>query len=333
MNHPAFGKIPSLRMSTVALSVVLVLVFGGCGKQSSEPSQADIRAAIAKALPPVLTLDQLEYDVIGTSPESLTIKFKAEAKARENLCRPIQNLLNDAMLLEIVYAANESVVLYGSTGAQKQVDRWNFGPVQFDRGFDNLGIPQSHFTPSSVVQGTLEAKRAIEAHDAFVAQKAREHEEMLAREEERIRNERAAAKAAKEAKEARLAKEKAEKTAAVAKALAPGTSFRGTLSSRDIQNVELVVKSFEKMHLTAELINLDQSGVIRTFAGEVTPHASEIGEYSMVLTPIDSKSYDSRDVWIVFRSNGEIKLHSTSFGLEGKANFRGYIFKFRLNRR
>ncbi len=333
MGDPVFLKIAYSRIHAATVAVVLVLAFSGCGKQSTEPSRADIHAAVAKALPPVLSLEKLDYDIIGTSPESLTIKFKAEAKARENLCRPVQELLNEAVLLEVVHAANESVVLYGATEAQKQVDRWSFGPVRFDNGLSNLGSPQSSYPPGSVMEGTEDAKRAIEAHDAFVAQKTREYEEMLAREEERIRNEKAAIKAAQEAEKARLAKEQSERLAAVTKALAPGTNFRGTVSnSRDIQNVSFMVDSLDGLHMVATLTNLDLPGVAQTFAGMVEPGPKVLGQYTIILKPTGNQSFDDKNVWIIFRSDGELKLSSSASGLEGKGNFRGYRFDLKLMR-
>ena len=90
----------------------------------------------------------------------------------------------DLLLLEPVRRAGETLEVYGTMGAARFVDRWQFEPF-VPRGLDpaDLGRPRGAFPPAALVRGSPEAERL------FVAAKAASQERLarLRQLEERAR--------------------------------------------------------------------------------------------------------------------------------------------------
>jgi len=305
-------------------------------KLQQQALKALVTDTVRANLPPFLSLDNIELELIPTGADAYKVNFKAAVVPKEDLClvdrvSEVQGTPN-VTLLKIVQASGAKASISGSVVARWATDQWTLQPPEI-QGLTQFAKPLVDFPPQSYVTGRAGANKALEEQAARKKaaddKKALEEKARLEQEEQARIQAEIAATAAKEAE--KVAHDK------LIKATAKGTRYTGTIECRDqIQNIDLEFTEQDDPLIRVVVSNHDNAKQQQTFTGKLVfnPQPEKAGAvaYHIKLSPVGESKGGFTEFDYFYGMEGSLNLRLTDAGLEGEAHMT-FDFPISLKRK
>jgi hypothetical protein len=319
MKTPLLSQI----IPTLPTAIAAAFVLTSCSGEDPRvaPLQAEQEAALKGAIPPFLTLDAFESEIIPMQEDRVKINFKAKVKAAEDLFISDRRLEGDIhlMILKTSQTSGTDANIYGSMHAKRTMDKWDISHPDINSGMAQLGSPRGSFDARALVDGSDEMRKFFADLEAKQAELAKAEEEQARKNEE-------ARLALLEEK--RIAKEADKKK--LTEATAVGKRYRGIIvespgGNEVRQAVEIQFTSQSGVLITAELHNPDKPSHKQVFIGELVfeqqPDANRSNNrhYPIMLSPKQVSEEFMQDRLRIYFQECVLRLEPTDQGLEGEA--------------
>ena len=301
-------------------------MFAGCSSKN-EPSVGVLRDKIRADLPPYLEVTKVETDVIKTGAAAVKVNFKLTVASKETLFQTVGKIDGTPViaLLRPVQESGTGQTVYGSVEANRIVDSWEFGRIEFQSGMEQFGRPKGAYGPNALIENSPEATAETKRRVAAAKEARREEQDRLARAE-------AERKALVEKQEAqRKALEEQEKQANEAEkrklldATAAGTAYTGILAWKDQrQRLRLVFTGQNGFVVNAVISNMDNPDHRQNLVGEITvkpgkkPDTKFEKAYPIILTS-DKRTGRQEGKWDIYAEACRVGVELSVAGFEGEA--------------
>jgi hypothetical protein len=331
------------------LTVFALMLCASCSDKSTmgivDPPTSDVNGAINAFLPAYVSVASVQVDDAGQN----RYKFKATATVQEPLYTltsqqpdlsgvpPTPELPppSNFEVLKPVNANGATIILYGHFSAEKIVDKWTYSDITFESGLEQLGKPAGSFPPGTVISGTPEAVKVLDAFTASVDNYKRKTTAILEQEKltaDKIKKEKDAEVAAN--RENLLGSFKAGASYKGVLTLPNGAgsvAFGDRLPNGTSKTVNVTVTSLTGYLVKADCFNPNDPTERQSFTGTLDiPPSTDSDPYPLTMAP--NKSQKGGHGWDFFWAEGSLHLRPSSNGLEGTASMNGVAYALKLQR-